>query len=89
MNRKNAYIVLSVFIFSIIVCSIDAFIHPNYFVKIPISHRWIIEDGCIKINGSGTGEGQSAEGGDLIFAHKFKNFEVRGNYFKKLIMELK
>ena len=36
MNRKNAYIVLSVFIFSIIVCSIDAFIHPNYFVKIPI-----------------------------------------------------
>ena len=44
--------------------------------KTNVPPRWIIEDGCIKINGSGTGEGQSAEGGDLIFAHKFKNFEV-------------
>ncbi len=33
---KIAWIVLSVFVFSIIVCLIDAFIHPNYFVKIPI-----------------------------------------------------
>lgn len=38
--------------------------------------RWVIEDGCIKINGSGTGEGQSAEGGDLIFAHQFRNFTL-------------
>ena len=44
--------------------------------KTTVPARWIVEDGCIKINGSGTGEGQSAEGGDLIFAHKFKNFEV-------------
>ncbi len=46
------------------------------YLKDNVPGRWVIEDGCIKINGSGTGEGQSAEGGDLIFAHKFKNFEV-------------
>lgn len=38
--------------------------------------RWTIDDGSIKINGSGTGEGQSKEGGDLIFAHQFKNFTL-------------
>ena len=38
--------------------------------------RWTVEDGAIKISGSGTGEGQSKEGGDLIFAHQFKNFEL-------------
>ncbi len=36
--------------------------------------RWSVEDGCIKFAGSGTGEGQTGEGGDLIFAHKFQNF---------------
>ncbi len=36
--------------------------------------RWSVEDGCIKFSGSGTGEGQTGEGGDLIFAHKFQNF---------------
>ncbi len=36
--------------------------------------RWSVEDGCIKFTGSGTGEGQTGEGGDLIFAHKFQNF---------------
>ena len=36
--------------------------------------RWTIEDGCLKFNGSGGGEAQTGEGGDLIFAHKFKNF---------------
>lgn len=30
--------------------------------------RWTVEDGCLKF---GKGEG---EGGDIIFAHKFKNF---------------
>ena len=40
--------------------------------------RWTIDEaeGAIKISGSGTGEGQSDEGGDLIFARKFKNFEL-------------
>ncbi|MDR2361643.1 MAG: DUF1080 domain-containing protein [Prevotellaceae bacterium] len=39
--------------------------------------KWIIEDGCIKFNGSGGGEAQETDGGDLIFAHKFKNFELK------------
>ena len=38
--------------------------------------RWVVEDGCIKFNGSGGGEAQAADGGDLIFSHKFKNFEL-------------
>ena len=33
--------------------------------------RWSVEDGCIKFAGSGGGEAQTGEGGDLIFAHKF------------------
>ncbi len=42
--------------------------------KVPA--RWTIEDGCLKFSGTGAGEGQSGEGGDIIFTHKFKNFEV-------------
>ena len=38
--------------------------------------RWVVEDGCIKFNGSGGGEAQVGDGGDLIFSHKFKNFEL-------------
>lgn len=38
--------------------------------------KWTIEDGAIKFNGSGGGEAQDGAGGDLIFAHKFKNFEL-------------
>lgn len=41
-----------------------------------VPSRWVIDDGCIKINGSGTGEGQSKEGGDIIFAHQYKNFTL-------------
>lgn len=44
--------------------------------KDSIPARWTVDEGTLKINGSGTGEGQSLEGGDLIFAHKFKNFEL-------------
>lgn len=36
--------------------------------------RWSIEDGCLKFAGTGSGEGQTGEGGDIIFAHEFKNF---------------
>lgn len=39
-----------------------------------IPARWSVEDGCIKFTGSGGGEAQTGEGGDLLFAHKFKNF---------------
>ncbi len=41
-----------------------------------VPSRWTIEDGCIKFSGTGTGEGQTGEGGDIIFAHKFKNFQL-------------
>lgn len=39
--------------------------------------RWSVEDGCIKFTGAGGGEAQPKDGGDLIFAHKFKNFELK------------
>ncbi|NLJ00210.1 MAG: DUF1080 domain-containing protein [Bacteroidales bacterium] len=38
--------------------------------------KWTIEDGAIKFNGSGGGEAQDGDGGDIIFAHKFQNFEL-------------
>ena len=38
--------------------------------------KWTIEDGAIKFNGDWRGEAQDGEGGDIIFAHKFKNFEL-------------
>ena len=41
-----------------------------------VPSKWTIEDGCIKFNGTGGGEAQDGDGGDLIFAHKFKNFEL-------------
>lgn len=44
--------------------------------KDKVPGKWIIEDGCIKLNGAGGGEAQEADGGDLMFAHKFKNFEL-------------
>ncbi|MDL2322799.1 DUF1080 domain-containing protein [Bacteroidales bacterium OttesenSCG-928-A17] len=44
--------------------------------KDSIPGKWVIEDGAIKFNGSGGGEAQDLDGGDIIFAHKFKNFEI-------------
>ncbi len=41
---------------------------------------WNVEDGAIHLTGSGTGEAQMEGGGDLIFAHKFKNFEFEFEY---------
>ena len=41
-----------------------------------IPAKWIIEDGALKIQGSGQGEAHTDDGGDIIFAHKFKNFEL-------------
>jgi len=38
--------------------------------------RWSVDDGAIKFSGNGGGEAQDMGGGDLIFAHKFKNFEL-------------
>lgn len=36
---------------------------------------WTVDNGAIKINGTGGGEAQEEDGGDLIFASKLKNFE--------------
>ncbi len=38
--------------------------------------KWSIEDGAIKINGSGMGEAGAKDGGDIIFDKKFRNFEL-------------
>ena len=43
--------------------------------KVPA--RWTIEDGCLKFTGTGAGESQSGDGGDIIFTKKFKNFELK------------
>jgi hypothetical protein len=44
--------------------------------KDKIPGKWVIDEGAIKFNGTGGGEAQEIEGGDIIFAHKFKNFEL-------------
>lgn len=44
--------------------------------KDEIPTRWIVDDGAIKFNGSGGGEAQEKDGGDLIFSYPFKNFEL-------------
>jgi hypothetical protein len=36
---------------------------------------WVVDDGAIHIEGSGGGEAGARNGGDLLFAHKFKNYE--------------
>lgn len=41
-----------------------------------VTQRWSVDNGAIKFSGSGTGEGQTGEGGDLIFAKKLGNFEL-------------
>lgn len=46
--------------------------------KVPA--KWTIEGGAIKFNGTGGGEAQEQDGGDIIFAHKFKNFELDFEY---------
>lgn len=41
---------------------------------------WNVDDGAIHLKGSGNGEGGGVNGGDLIFSHKFKNFELTFEY---------
>lgn len=45
--------------------------------KDKVPGKWSIDsDGTLKFSGSGGGEAQEQDGGDIIFAHKFKNFEL-------------
>jgi len=37
---------------------------------------WEVQDGAIHIKGSGEGEAGAKDGGDLVFSHKLKNFEL-------------
>ena len=44
--------------------------------KTGVPSAWTVEDGAIKINGSGAGEAGAKDGGDIIYDKKFKNFEL-------------
>lgn len=44
--------------------------------KTTVPAAWTIEDGALKINGTGAGEAGSKDGGDLIYDKKFGNFEL-------------
>lgn len=48
--------------------------------KDAVPETWSIKDGCIHLTGSGMGEAQPENGGDLMFAHKFKDFELELEY---------
>ena len=41
-----------------------------------VPNAWEVNDGAIHIKGSGAGEAGAKDGGDLVFDHKFKNFEL-------------
>ncbi len=41
---------------------------------------WDVQDGAIHLNATGTGEAHASTGGDLLFAHKFRNFELEFEY---------
>lgn len=41
---------------------------------------WNVDEGAIHLQGSGNGEGGGENGGDILFAHKFKNFELTFEY---------
>lgn len=44
--------------------------------KDTVPGKWTIDNGALKFNGTGGGEAQTKDGGDLIFAYNFKNFEL-------------
>ena len=48
--------------------------------KDAVPANWCIDDGAIHFRGSGSGEAQMDGGGDIIFAHKFKNFDFEFEY---------
>lgn len=46
------------------------------YCKTSVPTAWSVEDGAIKISGSGAGEAGAKDGGDIIFDKKFSNFEM-------------
>jgi len=38
---------------------------------------WVVEDGAMKIKGSGAGEAGAPDGGDIIYMQKLKNFDFK------------
>jgi len=48
--------------------------------KEKVPSKWTIDNGAIKIKGTGAGEAQSDDGGDILFAYKFKNFQLEFDY---------
>ena len=46
------------------------------YAKKNVPSKWVVEDGAIHILGNNNDAAKGKEGGDLIFAHKFKNFEL-------------
>lgn len=45
-----------------------------------VPSKWTVDESSIKFNGSGGGEAQDGDGGDLIFDTKLKNFELSFEY---------
>ena len=45
-----------------------------------VPENWTIDDGAIKINGTGRGIAHDVDGGDIIFQYQFKNFELKFDY---------
>ncbi len=44
--------------------------------KTYVPSRWVVDNGSIHFIGNESPESKGKEGGDLVFAHKFKNFEL-------------
>ena len=48
------------------------------YLRDTVTARWsIAEDGSLHFTGKGGGEAQKSDGGDIIFAHRFQNFELK------------
>ncbi len=46
------------------------------YAKDHLPSRWCIEDGCLRFNAKKAGEPAGLEGGDILFEHRFSNFEL-------------
>ena len=46
------------------------------YAKDHLPSRWSIEDGCLRLKDRKAGEAAGLEGGDILFEHRFRNFEL-------------